>query len=353
MRANLREVRAATASGVAVMAVVKADAYGHGAAQVAGVLEDAGADSFGVATVDEGLELRAAGIRHPILVLYGTDPSRVADAIGADLAVSIVDAEELEPMIEAVGAGHLVVHLEVDTGMTRLGVRPQEVGLLADRIRRAAGLELAGLFSHLGNADSAHTDFADAQVEIFRDVVATLDGAGMLPTHVHLANSVGTLTRADTHWNMVRPGVCLYGVLPGTAAGIILTPVMTLETTVWRLWEVPVGRHVGYDQTFVTQRPTRIAVLPMGYADGYGRGFSNRGEVGVRGRRVPVIGRVCMDVTMVDVSDLEDVAVGDPVVVWGNAHGVALPVDEVARACDTIPYEVFTRVGRRVPRVIR
>jgi len=335
------------------MGVVKADAYGHGASLVAPILADAGAAAFGVATVEEGIELRAAGIRAPILVLYGIDPRTAQLARDHDLAVAVVDATDVALLASGGGEPPLRIHLEVDTGMTRLGVRPQEVSTAIDSIRAAPGLELDGLFAHLANADDAYTGFAESQVRVFADVVATVEAAGVRPRWVHLANSVATLTRPDTHRDMVRPGVALYGVAPGSAAGASLEPVMALETCVWRLWEVPAGRHVGYDQTFVTQRPTRIAVLPMGYDDGFWRALSNRGHVMIDGRLAPVIGRVCMDVVMVDVTDLPPPQRFDPVLVWGRSGASCHPVDEVARACDTIAYEVLSRVGKRVPRKLR
>ena len=334
------------------MAVVKADAYGHGARVVGPLLENAGADWFGVATVEEGVALRAAGVGKPILVLYGIWPQQASDAVVHDLSVAVADAEMLPALISAAPAG-LKVHLEVDTGMTRLGVRPEEVLRVVEVIRDSGALELEGVFSHFGNADDPHTAFVDEQARVFRKIVAKLESAGRRPPWVHLANSAATLGRPDAHWDMVRPGVSLYGVCPGSLPDVPLQPVMCLETSVWRLWEVPAGRSVGYDQTFTTRRPTRIAVLPIGYADGYARPMSNRGRVLVGGKSAPVIGRVCMDVTMIDVTDLVAVAVGDPVVVFGDLDGHYLPVDEVARACDTIAYEVLVRIGARVPRKIR
>jgi len=350
LRANLRQVRSSIAGDVSVLAVVKADGYGHGASVVAPIFDAAGVDWFGVATVEEGAELRAIGIRRPILVLYGIDPRDAALAGGLDLAVAVVDAATLPALASA--AHGLRVHLEVDTGMTRLGVRPSEVAAAAEAIRAAPGLDLDGLFSHFGNADDARTAFSDSQVGTFRDAVAALDASGMRPRWIHLCNSAGTLMRQDAHWGMVRPGVCLYGVTPAAVGDVGLRAAMRLESRVWRVWDVPAGRHVGYDQTYVTRRPTRIAVVPVGYADGYPRALSNRGQVAVGGWRAPIIGRVCMDVTMVDVTDVPGVAVGDPVILWGAGAAGALPVDEVAVACDTIAYELLTRVGRRVPKVL-
>ncbi len=352
LRANLALVRSRLGSGVAVMAVVKADAYGHGAAIVGPELEGAGADWFGVATLEEGVALRAAGVTKPVLILYGIQPAQAAAAAAHDLSVAVVDAAILAPLLAASPAG-MRLHVEVDSGMTRLGVRPSEVCEVFDHIRRSPKVEVEGLFSHIGNADDPYAPFADQQVRTFADVVGSVAAAGVRPPWVHLANSATTLGRSDAHWDLVRPGVCLYGVAPAAVPGLDLQPVMSLEARVWRLWEVPAGRHVGYDQTFTTQRPTRIAVLPFGYADGFPRALSSRGRVMVGGRLAPVIGRVCMDVTMVDVSEIDGVAAGDTAVVFGRREGGSPTVDEVARACDTIPYEVLVRVGARVPRTAR
>ncbi len=350
VRANFSRVRAVVAPDTAVMAVVKADGYGHGSAIVAPVLERAGADWFGVATVDEGVELRDAGISRPILVLYGIDPSDVGRALDSDLSVAVVDASVVPLIAAAAGDRCLRVHLEVDSGMTRLGVPLGEVKEVAEAIRAAATLELEGFFSHLGNADDVRVPFVEEQIRTFRTAVETLEAAGLRPPLVHLANSVATLTCPATHWDMVRPGVCLYGVTPASVEGDRMRAVMRLESRVWRIWEVAAGRHVGYDQTFVTRRATRIAVLPVGYADGYPRALSNCGKVLIGGVAAPIIGRVCMDVTMVDATDLPEVEVGSAAILWGNSGSAALPVDEVAAACDTISYELLARVGKRVPR---
>lgn len=350
VRANFERVRATVGTGTRVLAVVKADGYGHGATIVAPELDKAGADWFGVATVDEGVELRAAGIRRPIFVMYGIQPGDVARVVRHEMAVAVVDAASIPLLASAATGSRLRVHLELDSGMTRLGVAPSEVAAAVEAIRAAPGLEIEGFFSHLANADDAHAPFCEGQAQVFRDAVGTLDAAGMRPPLVHLANSVATLTRPDAHWDLVRPGVCLYGVTPPTVRGESMRPAMRLESRVWRVWDVPAGRFVSYDQTFETKRPTRIAVLPIGYADGYPRSLSSRGEVLIGAARAPVIGRVCMDVTMVDVTDLPDVTVGDPAILWGESGEGALPVDEVAAACDTIPYELLARVGKRVPR---
>ena len=353
LRGNLAAVRAAVASDVAVLAAVKADAYGHGATLVAPVLAAAGADVFGVATVAEGIELREAGITQPVLVLSGVMRGDLEAALAGRLSVALLDSRMARGLATALGDRHLSVHLKLDTGMTRLGTTVDELGELLDVLRSTPQLRVEGVFSHFGDADSVATPYADKQARRFEEGVKTLRAGGFEPRWIHLANSVATLTRPDTHWNLVRPGIVLYGAAPEGVLDADWQPVMHLRTRIWQLKSVPADCPVSYGQTFVTQRPSRIAVLPVGYADGYDRALSNRGEVLIHERRAPVVGRVCMDLTMVDVTDIPAAAAGDEVVLWGRQGSATLPVSEVAQWQDSISYEVLTRLGKRVPRVLQ
>jgi len=353
LRANFAAVREAVAADVAVMAVVKADAYGHGVDLVAPVLAAAGADFFGVATAGEGVAVARLGLGLPILVLSGIDAPDIDTVLAHDLRVALIDGEQIAALVAALGGRRLGVHLKIDSGMARIGVTPDALGEVIDLLRRAPNLEVEGVFSHFGNADDVSTAFADTQLARFKAALATLAAAGIQPRWVHLANSVATLTRADAHFSMVRPGVCLYGVRPEAAAGFVPHPVMQLETALWSVKSVAAETPLGYNQTFVTRRPSRIGVLPIGYADGYPRSLSNRGEVLVRGQRAPIVGRVCMDLTLVDVTDIAGARRGDAVVLFGGQDGALLSVDEMAAWVDTIPYEVLTRVGGRVARRAR
>jgi alanine racemase len=352
LRGNLALVRSRIPASVEIMAVVKADGYGHGSRIVAPALADAGADLFGVATVDEGVELRAAGVGQPIVVLTGATRAEAGIAAAERLAVAVVDRRMARELAEGLGTTPLDVHLKIDSGMGRLGVAPEELPGLVDELHRRPQLRVAGVFSHFGNADSVDNVFTEQQLERFKGVVAALAAAGIRPRWRHLANSVATLTLPGAHQDLVRPGIVLYGIAPaGAPAGDTWRPVMHLRTKIWQLKSVPAGRAVSYGQTFVTRRPSRIAVLPIGYADGYGRALSNCGEVVVRGRRAPIVGAVCMDLTMVDVTDVAGVRAEDDVLLWGAQGGTTLSVDEVARWQGTISYEVLTRLGKRVPRV--
>ena len=356
LRQNFAALRAAVRPGVAILAVVKADAYGHGAACVAPLFEDAGADYFGVATVDEGVELRAAGVRKPILVLTGIGRRDLGAVREHRLSVAILHREMVRELAEAGQSARLPIHIKVDTGMGRIGVLPAELPALLSEIQEAGTFEVEGVFSHLASAESIERDYSDHQLAVFREVIAVLEAAGTRPRWVHLAKSAAILTRPDTHFTIVRPGIALYGISPfdgdAPAATAGLRPVMRLVTQVWQLKAVPAEFPISYGQTFFTRRPSRIATLPIGYADGYSRTLSNRASVLVRGRRAPVVGSVCMDLTMVDVTDIDDVQRGDEVVLWGAQNGAAISVSEVAAWQGTIAYEVLTGVGKRVPRIV-
>jgi alanine racemase len=353
LRDNFTRLRQQLSPGVSVLAVVKADGYGHGATLVARVLAEAGADAFGVATVAEGVELREAGITQPILVLAGAMGGDVEAALACRLRIAVVDEHMARDLAAAVGGRALPVHLKLDTGMTRLGVIPDALPACLAALRALPQLDLEGVFSHFGDADSVASPYADHQQAVFAQQMEVIQAAGFRPRWTHLANSAATLTRPDTHWNLVRPGIVLYGVAPECAHGFPVRPVMHLRTRIWQLKSVPAECPVSYGQTFVTRRPSRIAILPIGYADGYDRRLSNRGEVLVREHRAPIIGRVCMDLTVVDVTDVPGVAAGDEVVLWGRQGQATLSVEEVAAWQESIPYEVLTRLGKRVPRLLQ
>ena len=355
VRANFAVVRAAVAPPVAMLAVVKADAYGHGANLVAPILEAAGADWFGVATLDEGVELRAAGVRKPILLLTGARRGDVPALLEHRIATALLDRDVLHDLAGApeLGERRLAVHIKVDTGMGRLGVLPAELPALADELHGARGIGVDGVFSHFGNSDRVDREFSDYQLSIFQHAVDTLAAAGVRPRWVHLGNSAAAVARPDAHFTMVRPGIILYGVSPpGITAPRGLQPALRLVSRIIQLKAVPSEFPISYGQTYVTRRPSRIAVVPIGYADGYARALSNRAAVLVRGRRAPVIGAVCMDLTMVDVTDVDGVEVGDEVVLCGRQGTETISVNEVAEWQDSVSYEVLTRLGKRIPRVL-
>ncbi|MFQ5666077.1 MAG: alanine racemase [Candidatus Binatia bacterium] len=353
LRNNYALVRAALAPGSSLLAVVKADGYGHGATLVAPILEAAGAGGLGVATVAEGVELRCSGVRKPILVLTGATGGDVVALREHQLSVAVVDREMARELAAAAGGYRVRVHVKVDTGMGRLGALPADLPALVDELQRAGTFEIEGVFSHFGNADRVDQEYSDYQLRVFRGAVETLHEMGVRPRWVHLANSAATLSRPEAHFSLVRPGIVLYGVPPGaTPAPAGLQPVMRLATRIVQLKTVPSEFPVSYGQTFVTRRRSVLAVLPIGYADGYDRALSNRAAVLVHGQRVAVVGAVCMDLMMVDVSDLRGVRVGDEVVLWGRQNSAEITVSEVAQWQGSVAYEVLTRLGKRVPRVL-
>ncbi len=349
---NFAHIRARVAPEVGILAVVKANAYGHGATLVAPVLDQAGAAAFGVATVGEAVELRNAGIDKPILVLGGAAARDMAALQRFRLSVALLDGAMARDLAEGARGARLRVHLKIDSGMGRLGVLPRDVPALLDVVRQAGCFDVEGVFSHFGDADDVSTPHCDAQVANFHQALQAVVGAGLAPTWVHLANSAAALTRPDTHFNLVRPGIALYGLTPPCAGDVGLRPVMRLVTHVLQVRELDAGVPVSYAQRFTTTRPSRIAVLPIGYADGYSRLLTNRAQVLVRGQRVPVVGTVCMDLTMVDVTDLGDVGPGEEVVLWGEQGGARIDADEVGQWQGSIGYEVLNRVGKRVPRLV-
>jgi alanine racemase len=336
------------------MAVVKADGYGHGAVPAARAFLRGGADLLGVSTVAEGVALRADGIGASIVVLGGHFGGEAATALEHDLAVAVWSAAALDELVAAGRTTGRVpsVHVKIDSGMTRLGLDVEAVPGFAARLRGRDDVVVAGVFSHLASADAVDSAPVQVQIDRFQRAVEALRAAGVAPGVVHLANSAGVLCEPRAHHDAVRPGIMLYGYPPAPHLGARaqLRPALQLVTRVVQVRRVPAGRPVGYGGTFVTSRPSTIAVLPVGYADGYHRLAGNRAAVVVRGCRVPVAGRVCMDHTMIDATDAGGVEVGDRVCLIGAQGAAAVWADELAAWCETIPYEMVTALARRVAR---
>jgi alanine racemase len=357
LRANYRALSAYT-NGAAIMAVVKADAYGHGAVEVARTLCREGCAHFGVATVEEARELRAAGVGERIYLLAGYFADQAPEIVALDVIAPIFDLSLIEPLARAAisqGRSGFPVHLEIDTGSTRLGILPVDLAEAAARLHRASSLTVEGASTLLANAGDPASSITDRQLAVFRDALATLRAAGFKLPVRHVANSAAMVLRADAHFTLMRPGLAMYGLPPVQAVRdhVELRPVMTLKTRVLQLKRVPAGSGVSYGHTFVTPRESVIGVLAVGYADGYRRGLQHGGEVLVRGRRAPIVGAVCMDLTMVDLTDVPDTSIGDEVILWGGAGEAMISVNDIARLTQTISYEMLCTVGRRVPRVYR
>ncbi|MFN8136841.1 MAG: alanine racemase [Propionicimonas sp.] len=355
LRANLDAVRARV-GGRAVLAAVKADAYGHGAIEVSRMIERTGAaDWLGVATVGEGLELRAAGITLPVLKLSVARGEEVAAAVAAGLTLCVVDEDSiLEAGAAATALGTTAsVHLKVDTGMRRIGCEPELAPSLAQRVDATPGVRLEGLFSHLPISDSPRgEEFTRGQVALFARTAREVEAArGPVPLK-HLANSGAVLGHPDTWFDLVRPGIMIYGAYPDPEAArtVPLLPALEWRTRVSFVKRVPAGETVGYGRTWTAPRDTWIATVPVGYGDGYSRLLSNRGRMLVRGRSYPIAGRVCMDQTMIDLGPDTDVTVGDEVVLVGRSGTDEITTSEVAGLMGTIPYEVTCLITRRVGR---
>lgn len=353
---NLRAIRARCGAARAIILVVKADAYGHGAVAIAHHARRLGVSAFGVGTAAEALELRAAGITEPLLVLGTVVDEEVGEALACGVEIGLHSMDRCR-MLERLARSRGLrarVHLKVDTGMGRLGVLPERALALLERIRGARHLELAGVMTHVAAADGALSASAREQLACFDRVLQQARERDVLAGRVHAANSACLFTGIQPLYDAVRPGISAYGVLPAELPGAReLRPIMSLRSQVVFLKDVPAGAAVGYDATFRAERRTRVATIPVGYNDGVPWRLSNCGEVLVRGRRAPIIGRVSMDYTSVDATDVRDLRVGDPVTIIGRDGEQSIPVEEVARRAGTIAYEITCSIGKRVKRVYR
>jgi alanine racemase len=361
LAANFNQVKQRVSPTARVMAVVKANAYGHGAVECARRLAREGADWFGVALPEEGIELRGSGITQPILCLAGYWPGQAAACIQQRLTNVVYHLEMIEALDQAAADAGVVadVHVKVDTGMGRLGVRFDQLSEFVAALERFRNVRIDGVMTHLAAADDASCQpLTRDQIQRFDDAVTVFRDHGYRPTQSHLANSAGVFGYRESWGNLVRPGGVLYGmwrdVLSLATSSPGLLPVMSLHSRICLLKWVPPGETIGYGCTFEASRKSLIATLPVGYHDGYMRGLSNRAHVIVRGMYAPVVGRVSMDLTLIDVTDVADVEVGDQVTLlgWnrGNA-GLKITAEELARIVGTLSYEVTCGVSDRVPRV--
>jgi alanine racemase len=355
LRWNFRQIRSLLGSQVKILSMVKANGYGHGASAVARTLAAEGSDAFGVAIFEEAIELRRHGITAPILVLTGVYLDQLELFFEHDLMPVVHDADALRRLDAAVAqrGRSLDVHLKIDTGMGRIGFPAAECDSWLPQIKKLKALKVEGVFSHFSHAESVKGQYTRRQLEIFHDLVKRLAAVGIAPPLIHLANSAATITLPEAYFNMVRPGLMLYGVYPSPemATRISLKPVLSWKTRILQLKKVPSHTSISYGQTFITERDSLIATLPIGYADGYPRLLSNRGQGLVGGKRAPVAGRVCMDLTMLDVTDIAKIHQGDEVVLLGTQENETISADEMAAWANTISYEILTSIGARIPRI--
>ncbi|MDO9515469.1 MAG: alanine racemase [Syntrophales bacterium] len=354
-RDNWAEIHRLAGPGVKVLQVVKADAYGHGAIEISKAAVKNGVYALGVANADEGVQLRVGGIEAPIIILSPSTTPEIDEIIKYNLIPSVSDlhfAGELSRILVEKGE-RLPVHIEIDTGMGRGGTISSDAIVMVKDIIALPHIEVEGIFSHLSVSEAEDDEYNALQWRLFGEILKGLQEEGISIPLRHISNSGGVLNFPAFNLDMVRPGLMTYGVYPGpgTTAKAQLTPVMTFKTSIVVLKDFPAGYSIGYGRTYVTERPTRIATIPVGYGDGYGVVMSNRGEALIRGKRAPIVGRISMDMCTVDVTHIPDCEIGDEVVLMGRQGNEYISAGEIAEKAGTISYEILCALGKRAPRV--
>ena len=353
---NIKSIRKKTPEGTGIIGVIKADAYGHGSVEVAQVLLENGADWFAVAVVDEGLNLRKHGINAPILLLGYTPELRFEDVINNGFIQTMYSYEMAEKLSKtAVRLGKTaVVHIKIDTGMGRIGYRVNnEAADEIVRISKLPGIEVNGMFTHFAASDEADKAYTNMQFERFMKMDKMLKDRGLNIPIRHAANSAAIMDIDSMMLNMVRPGIILYGAYPSDEVikeNLDLRPVMSIKTHVSFVKEVEKGDCISYGRTYTAPDKRKIATIPVGYADGFIRAYAKEGKVLIKGKFAPIVGRICMDQFMVDVTDIDDVKINDEVVLMGTQGENSITADDIAKALNTINYEVFCTLSKRVPR---
>jgi alanine racemase len=361
LRQNFRLVQSHVGSGVTVCAVVKADAYGHGAVECALALEEEGASWLGVTSLDEAIPLREAGIRTRILLMTGFWQGEEAEIVRLGLTPTVWEARQIESLDRAASAAPgFPIHLKVDTGMGRLGAAIEDLPAVCTALKGSSHLALEGISTHLASSEVLDAFSVQQQLRRFAEARLLLRHAGFDPPLVHAANTGAVIARAEALYNMVRPGIALYGYhLPFERAGkqtienamkFSVTPILNWKTRILSLRRMPANQPLGYGGTYVTPAAATIAVLPVGYADGLNRQISSRGRVIVRDQYAPIVGRISMDLTLADVTGIPGVTIGDEVVLLGSSNKLTVDAMEHARLANTTPYEILCSISKRVPR---
>ena len=346
LRNNYQEIKKQLKPKVKLCAVVKADAYGHGAVTVARIAVSAGVDYLAVATLSEGIELRQAGFTTPILLLGLVTPAEAAQVAAYDITQVVCSFALAKALAEAGAAQNKTVkiHLKVDTGMGRIGVRPEEIGELAKNIKSLSHIEIEGMFSHFATADAKDKGYTKLQLAKFEQAIKAVEAQGIKLAIKHIAESAAILEIPEAHYDMVRAGIIQYGLWPSAE---VTHPIKLMAKVGW-LKKLAAGESIGYGRQFVAERDSIIATLPIGYADGYIRAYGAKGAVEINGRRAPIAGRICMDQVMIDVTDVPDVKIGSVATLFGSE---TLSIDEAASWLGTINYEIPCLISPRVPRV--
>jgi len=355
-RHNLQNLRNYLAPQTQIMAVVKADAYGHGAVPCARIAVASGADYLGAGVIEEGIELRKSGINTPILILGSIFANEVEDLVYYDLATILCNLPLAQALSKEGRKQNKIVsvHIKLDTGMNRLGVSPKYSTTLLDQIHNLPNLKVEGISTHFSSADNEDISITQVQIEKFRTTLAKLKNVPI----VHCANTSALFRIPESHFNMVRPGLILYGSLPSPSLNKVLSqkgnhfqPVMQWKSQIILIKPISKGQPISYSGSFITRQNSLVATLPIGYADGLHRSLSNKIDVLIRGKRAPQIGNICMDMTLIDVTKIQGVEEGDEVVLFGEQEGQVIQVEEMAIKGETIPYEILCNVGKRVPRI--
>jgi len=352
---NVKNIRRKLGQRIEFLAVVKADAYGHGAYEVSKVVLENGADLLGVAILEEGIELREKGIQAPILILYPEFSGREKKVLEYDLQATVSDLDFARNLsLEAAKLKKTAdICVKVDTGMGRYGLAPDEAYRFVKRIRDLENIKVKGILSQLSSAEEKEDDFTFQQISSFNKVLKKLEELNRGFLSKSIANSSAVLNLPETYFNQVRVGLLLYGVYPSpeVARSVEVKPVLSFKSRMLFLKEVDKGTPIGYGRSYITSRKSKVATVPLGYADGFGRLLSNKAQVLIHGKRAPVIGRVCMDAFMVDVTEIPQAKAGDELVLIGKQGEEEITVDEFAAWNQSISYEVLTRMGKRLPKV--
>lgn len=354
---NIKNIKKHTSKDTLIMAIVKANGYGHGAVEVSKTFLENGADKLGVSILQEGIELRKAGIKAPILILNYTSTTLYENIVKYNLTQNIYSYREAKELSDVAVSlkKDINIHIKIDTGMARVGFYPDDksIGDII-KISRLPNIKIEGIFTHFARADEEDKSFTDLQFKRFIDIIEKLEEKGLYIKIKHASNSAALIDIEKYSLNMIRPGIILYGHYPSEEVNrenIHIRPAMTLKSSVSHVKTVEEGSGIGYNHLYITKEKRKIATLPIGYADGYSRRLTGKAQVFINGKRVEVVGKICMDQMMVDVTDLEDVKIGDEVVLFGYEEENHPSAEEVANWLGTINYEVVCMVSRRVPRV--
>ncbi|HHT9135903.1 MAG TPA: alanine racemase [Candidatus Wunengus sp. YC60] len=355
LKHNLLAIKKRVGPDIKILGIVKADAYGHGDYEVSRVLLNNGAEMLGIAILEEGIQLRDKGIKTPLLLMGGVFEEQIETVIHYDLIPTVYDLKLAGVLSNKATCFNkkLKVHIYVDTGMGSIGVKHDKAVEFVKTLQGMKNLLIEGIYTHCSSSDEKDSAFTNLQIKRFRDVLAALDSSKVCIPLRHMANSGAILGYPESYFNMVRPGLSLYGLYPSedVSREIGIKPVITFKTRIIHIKDMDAGDVVGYGRAYTIAKLTRVATLPLGYGDGYNRLLSNQGKVIIRGKKASIIGRVCMDQCFVDVTNIKDVSVGDEVVLYGSQGQETISIESIAKQINTIPYEVACNISKRVPRI--